>query len=112
MHMSSITNQGFESQAIGQSPSDRRSRLETFSDILRAVGSGAQKQTHIMYKANLSWSVVQEYIATLESQGLVEQAVEDNKRVYRLSQSGFDFLNRMLSVQKELGLSGSLRLHY
>lgn len=83
----------------------RRSRMETFGDILRVIGSGAVKPTHVMYKANLSWIVMQEYMKTLESQGLVVSTDEKNKRQYHLSQKGFDLLNKMQSIRSDLNLS-------
>jgi predicted transcriptional regulator len=43
----------------------RRSRMETFCDILRVIGAGAEKPTHIMYKANLSWTTLEDALATL-----------------------------------------------
>src|SRR5579862_4785700 len=77
----------------------RRSRLETFGDILRAIGAGAEKPTHIMYKANLSWSVMQTYIKSLETQELVvTDTSEQGKRVYHLSPKGFQLLKQFLSI--------------
>jgi len=84
---------------------NRRSRMETFCDILRAIGSGAQKPTHIMYKANLSWTVMQDYIKALEAQGLVVSDNEEGKRLYRLSQKGFQLLNQFLTIREDLNLS-------
>ena len=79
--------------------------METFCDILRAIGSGAQKPTHIMYKANLSWTVMQDYIKALEAQGLVVSDNEEGKRLYRLSQKGFQLLNQFLTIREDLNLS-------
>ncbi len=93
------------SQPAGQNQLNRRSRMETFGDILRVIGSGASKPTHIMYKANLSWIVMQEYMKTLETQGLVVTSDEKNKRLYHLSQKGFDLLNKMESIREDLQLS-------
>lgn len=79
--------------------------METFGDILRVIGTGASKPTHIMYKANLSWIVMQEYMKTLESQGLVVILDEKSKRLYHLSQKGFELLNKMQSIREDLNLS-------
>ncbi len=79
--------------------------METFCDILRAIGSGAQKPTHIMYKANLSWTVMQDYIKALEAQGLVVTDSEEGKRLYSLSQKGFQLLNQFLTIREDLNLS-------
>lgn len=82
----------------------RRSRMETFCDILKAIGAGAEKPTHIMYKANLSWTVMQSYIRSLEAQGLVIPTVEDDKKTYHLSDKGFQLLNQFISIREDLNL--------
>jgi predicted transcriptional regulator len=82
----------------------RRSRMETFCDILKAIGAGAEKPTHIMYKANLSWTVMQSYMRSLEAQGLVIPTTEDEKKTYHLSDKGFQLLNQFVSIREDLNL--------
>ena len=82
----------------------RRSRMETFCDILKAIGAGAEKPTHIMYKANLSWTVLQSYIRSLEAQGLVIPTMEDDKKTYHLSDKGFQLLIQFISIREDLNL--------
>ena len=79
--------------------------METVCDILHAIAAGADKPTHIMYKANLSWTVMQEYINSLEAQGLVIANLEQGKRLYHLSQKGFQILNQFLTIREELDIS-------
>jgi predicted transcriptional regulator len=57
-----------------------------------------------MYKANLSWVVMQDYIKSLEDRNLVVSAEDKNKKVYHLSQKGFEILNRMESIKEDLNL--------
>ncbi len=78
--------------------------METYCDILRAIGAGAEKPTHVMYKANLSWTVMQGYIKTLEEQGLIISQDEEAKRSYHLSDKGFKLLNQFLSIREDLHL--------
>lgn len=80
--------------------------METFCDILKAIGAGAEKPTHIMYKANLSWTVMQAYIRSLEAQGLVVTTNEQGKKMYHLSDKGFHLLNQFLSIREDLNLRG------
>jgi predicted transcriptional regulator len=87
-----------------QSQVSRRSRMETFCDILRAIGAGAEKPTHIMYKANLSWTVMQNYIKSLETQGLVVSVSDQGKRLYHLSDKGFQLLKQFLTIREDLNL--------
>jgi predicted transcriptional regulator len=85
----------------------RRSRLETYGDILYAVSVGAEKPTHIMYKANLSWGVMKEYLKSLETFGLITSTEANGNRIYHLSDPGFKVLKQFLDVKDELKLSPS-----
>ena len=75
-----------------------RTRAETFCDVVRALGAGAQKPTQIMYNANLPLPAVQSYVKTLESQGLVAAAQQEGNRAYRLTKKGYKLLNGLLEV--------------
>jgi predicted transcriptional regulator len=83
----------------------RRSRLETYGDILYAVSIGATKPTHIMYKANLSWVVMKEYLKSLEQFGLITSTESNGNRIYHLSDAGFKVLKQFLEVKDELKLT-------
>jgi predicted transcriptional regulator len=100
-----LTSSGSSSRSLQQQQLNRRSRMETFCDILRAIGNGAQKPTHIMYKANLSWTVLMEYMKALQSQELVELVDDEGKKTYRLTHKGFQLLNQFLSIREDLNLN-------
>lgn len=89
---------------MSQTQLNRRSKMETYCDILRAIGAGAEKPTHILYKANLSWTVMQGYIRALEAQALVVSQDDDGKRLYHLTDKGFQLLNQFLSIREDLNL--------
>jgi predicted transcriptional regulator len=93
-----------ENQIMGRNDTRliRRSHLEIFCDILRAVGSGAERPTHIMYKANLSWDVLQSYLKTLQSQDLIEAQATEGRRTYRLSKKGYEILKQFISIRQDL----------
>ena len=78
--------------------------METFCDILEAIASGSAKPTHIMYKSNLSWSVMQHYMKSLEAQGLVISSWDQGKRYYHLSNKGFQILKEFLAIREDLNL--------
>jgi predicted transcriptional regulator len=78
--------------------------METYCDIVKAIGAGAEKPTHIMYRANLSWTVMQGYIKDLETQGLVISQENDGKRVYKLTEKGFLLLKQYVSIKEDLNL--------
>jgi len=88
-----------------QSQVERRSRMETYCDILRAISGGAQKPTHILYKANLSWTVMERQVNELEAKGLVESYDNDGRKQYRLSDRGFRLLGQFLAIREDLNLA-------
>lgn len=67
----------------------RKNRRPTdiVADILKACANGDTK-THIMYKANLSFPLLQKYLHLLLEQGLILQSTYE----YRISAHGRDFL--------------------
>lgn len=71
-------------------------------DILKTIASGVERPTHIMYKANLSWKVMQQYMRNLEAQGVVLPSDEQGRRVYRLTEKGFKLLEQFNSVREGL----------
>jgi predicted transcriptional regulator len=81
---------------------NRRSRMETYCEIVKAVGSGASKPTHIMYKANLSWGVMQGYIKNLEVQGIITFKEAEGKRTYQLTPKGFALLTKYMALKDDL----------
>jgi predicted transcriptional regulator len=82
------------------SEKDRRSKMEMYLDILRAIGSGAEKPTHVMYKANLSWVVMRGFLENLKAQGLVEENLVEGRSTLRLTNRGYELLNQFLVVRE------------
>ena len=66
-----------------------RSRLDIIADILRVVSQNAKK-TQIMYKANLSYNVLQRYLRSVTEASLVEFKAAE--RWYVLTSKGQEFL--------------------
>jgi len=54
----------------------RRSRLELYLDVLKAIKNGKEKPTRIMYEANLSWTSLNSITSFLVSQDLVEERLD------------------------------------
>jgi predicted transcriptional regulator len=82
------------------SEKDRRSKMEMYLDILRAIGAGAEKPTHVMYKANLSWVVMRGFLENLKAQGLVEETLVEGRSTLRLTNRGYELLNQFLLVRE------------
>ena len=66
-----------------------RSRTESAAMILQAVMTGSTK-TKIMYKAYLSYALVNEYLKFLQDNDLIKY--EKMTRQYRITEKGLKFL--------------------
>jgi predicted transcriptional regulator len=67
-----------------------RGRLDIIADILRAA-SGTAKKTKIMFQANLSYKVLQKYLAEVVEASLV--SFENEEQCYVLTTKGREFLD-------------------
>jgi len=67
-----------------------RGRLDIIADILHVVSQNAKK-TQIMYQANLSYKVLQRYLAKIIEASLI--SFEGKKRCYVLTAKGREFLD-------------------
>jgi predicted transcriptional regulator len=74
-----------------------RNRLDIIADILR-VASRAAKKTQIMFQANLSYRVLQRYLAEIVEASLV--SFEDEERCYVLTAKGQEFLDAYQEYSK------------
>ena len=74
-----------------------RGRLDIIADILHVV-SGNAKKTQIMYQANLSYKVLQKYLAEIVVASLV--SFEDVERCYILTGKGREFLEAYQEYSK------------
>ena len=66
-----------------------RDRLQIIADILSVVSDGAKK-THVMYQANLSYTLLSRYLSEVLDAGLVSFGEEG---YYRLTKSGRGWLH-------------------
>jgi predicted transcriptional regulator len=74
----------------------RRSKLETYIDILSALArKGPLKLTHVMYKANVNCNVLKEDLGVLIKQNLVEErTIARQHVVFTVTQRGVRVLNQ------------------
>ncbi|MBN1274838.1 winged helix-turn-helix transcriptional regulator [Candidatus Woesearchaeota archaeon] len=90
----------------------RRTRIDIISDILMAIQQkgGRIKPTHLLYKANLSYQLLSEYLAELRDKELVDEEVvgkKQDKKEILLTDKGYDFLDKyhqMKQFQESFGL--------
>jgi len=78
--------------ALEHKPDVNRTRVEILANILQ-VASNRTLKTHIMYRANLSHRQLEKYLSFLETNGMLEQALDDDGVIkFRVTQKGVDFL--------------------
>ena len=73
--------------------SKRRDRLCIIAEILEIAKNGTLK-TQIMYKANLSFAQLSEYLKYLLKIRLLDKLDATGKEVYIVTEKGLDFLQR------------------
>ncbi len=79
--------------SCGSTPSKRRDRLYIIAEILEIAKEGALK-TQIMYRANLSFTQLRDYLKFMLKINLLEKIVKNNKEIYKATEKGMDFLQR------------------
>ncbi len=81
----------------------RRDRHDIVAEILKTARGGKIK-THIMYKAKLSYSQINEYLNLLIGKGFLENTTIQRKRqtitMYRTTKKGIDFLDHLEFLNK------------
>ncbi|MBE9593169.1 MAG: winged helix-turn-helix domain-containing protein [Proteobacteria bacterium] len=76
---------------------ERRSRMDIIADILSVAGEEAKK-THIVYRANLNFARVDEYLQYMVDKGLIEK----KSREYKTTERGEEFLRTYLEMTGRL----------
>jgi len=84
------------------SRSIRRSKLQIFEDVLRAIDNGEYKPTRIMYKSNLSWNPLNKILNSMINLGLVEEKDVEGHKYFFITQKGKEFLELMDRLKRML----------
>lgn len=84
--------------AYGSNPSSkRRDRLYIIAEILEIARDGTLK-TQVMYRANLSFTQLNDYLKFMVRINLLNKDFENNKDIYRATDKGVDFLQRYREI--------------
>ena len=77
-----------------------RNRLGIVANILTIAKTGALK-THLMYKANLSYTMLRDYLKFLLDNGLLSESQypEDKITIYRTTDKGTRFLESYVALK-------------
>lgn len=86
--------------------SKRRDKLIIMTEIVGIAKNGTSK-THIMFKANLSFSQLNQYISLLLQSGLIERISHNDRQTYKATPKGLEFMKKQCEVVDmiESGLS-------
>jgi predicted transcriptional regulator len=86
----------------GSNPSSkRRDKLYIVAEILEIAKEGTLK-TQIMYKANLSFTQLNDYLKFMLKIGLLDKVHENDKERYETTAKGMDFLQRYREITELL----------
>ena len=86
----------------------KRDKLTIIYDVLIAVQKkGKIKPTHLLYKSNLSYQRMKEYLDELKMKELVHDEVEKGQKFFSLTEKGHKFLQdytKMREFTESFGL--------
>jgi predicted transcriptional regulator len=79
----------------------RRDQLSIIANILE-ISRGGILKTQIMYRANLSYKQLSEYLPLLLAKGLMVQTISEGKDTYAVTVKGAGFLRGYRELTKTL----------
>ncbi len=80
----------------------KRDRLEIIYDILHSIRDkvGPVRQTHILYRSNLSHQMLVDYVGELISKGFIlEKKDKKGKKYFELTEKGHHYLNDYRTIR-------------
>ncbi|MHB8567282.1 MAG: winged helix-turn-helix domain-containing protein [Nitrososphaerales archaeon] len=78
-----------------------RSRVEILYDII-AAAKPYGKKTHLMYKGNLSYQQLDLYLNFILKNGLLDERIVDEIKLYFITQKGIEFMKLFEAMHKLL----------
>ena len=80
----------------------RRSRLEIYFDVLKAIDNGTNKPTRIMYETNLSWTSVCSVFDALLNSDFIGAEKKKNSTRYYITEKGKNALTYHIRSLEDL----------
>ena len=87
--------------SIAEASSKRRDKLNIIAQILEIAKDGTLK-TQIMYKANLSFAQLNDYLRFMLKINLLMKTDKNRKEIYKATEKGIDFLQRHQKISELL----------
>ena len=94
---------------ITETSSKRRDKINIIAEITDIAKNGALK-TQIMYKANLSFAQLNEYLVLLKKINILEKSNQSGKEVYTATQKGLEFLQKQQEIMQLLNEEPTMRI--
>jgi len=85
-------------EVLGSNTRKRRDRLHIMAEILGIAKNGSLK-TQIMYRANLSFAQLNEYLSFLVETKLIASIKQSEKTVYKVTSKGMRFLRNYAKIR-------------
>jgi predicted transcriptional regulator len=86
----------------------KREKLQIIHDILSVLmkKGGSSRPTHILYKANLSYAMMDQYLNELVKKGLVIVRKQDEVKIIALTDQGYQYLQNYQKVKSFMDTFG------
>ena len=80
----------------------RRTKIEIIHDILAAIQKkgGKIKPTHLLYKSNLSYKKMLEYVGELISKDMMSEEEEKGKKIYTITEKGAAYIQEYKKIKE------------
>jgi predicted transcriptional regulator len=98
------------SELIDSAPK-RRDKLIIMAEIVGIAKKGTTK-THIMFKANLSFSQLKQYLSLLTNTGLLEKISINGRVIFQATAKGLEFMEKQQQVIDLLNDSFYVQIRY
>lgn len=83
--------------SLAEEKPKRRDKLVIMAEIIDTAKKGTSK-THIMFKANLSFSQLNQYLSVLCQSHLLEKFASNNREYYKATAKGLDFMEKQCQI--------------
>ncbi|MDP1695857.1 MAG: DUF4364 family protein [archaeon] len=80
----------------------KRNRLEIIRDILKVIRdrNGRIKPTHILYKSNLSYQMMEDYLNELKEKEFITEIKGKKGKTYAITEKGMKYLDKYAIVSE------------
>ncbi len=87
----------------------KRNRLEIIRDIIHTINKKNEtKPTHILYKSNLSYQMMEGYLKELVAKKFIREKKGTRSKTYSITEKGKDYLGKyklILNFTESFGLN-------